>query len=347
MSGQLFHPSAWTADQFRAKGLRIFNLRSRHLRVLEMAARLSWEELSVERNPLRTEWIGEIENDILAWRHEVEDAAGVVCIRGFPIEYLDQVSLGKMFFAVSTCFGKPLPQSGCGDYIGIVENTHGSDPRSRAYKNNLALNMHTDRCDVIGMLWIRNAATGGETKLASSLAVYDHIRRSNPRALRHLRVGFPMHRFSDRSIPGKVLTDRPVPIFSNVGATPTVVYLRAYIKLAVDEGYYRISSVEAESLDLFDAAANSQKYQVSWLPKPGDGLFINNCTLLHGRTAFEDHGDGSSGRLLIRTWLANPTRPAVDAVREYKESFSVDSKQEGSYYQGPGYSLDLPLDKWY
>jgi hypothetical protein len=156
-----------------------------------------------------------------------------------------------------------------------------------------------------------------------------------------------MHRFGDQSESGRVLTDASVPIFSSKSGWPTVVYLRAYIKLAVDEGHYEISTEAVDSLDSFDSIANQAEFQLSWLPDPGDVFFINNCLLLHGRAAFEDRVGAGIKRNLVRVWLGLPGRPAVEPVRQYKRPFMFKNGIGDSYYRGPGYHKSTNLQKWY
>lgn len=40
--------------------------------------------------------------------------------------------------------------------------------------------------------------------------------------------------------------------------------------------------------------------------EPGDLLMLNNYTVLHSRTDFEDHEDPASTRLLYRLWISIP-----------------------------------------
>ena len=52
--------------------------------------------------------------------------------------------------------------------------------------------------------------------------------------------------------------------------------------------------------------------------RPGDAYIANNYTVLHSRTAFEDHADTDRRRYLLRLWLkADDGRPVVDAVRRF------------------------------
>jgi len=43
--------------------------------------------------------------------------------------------------------------------------------------------------------------------------------------------------------------------------------------------------------------------------EPGDLQFLNNRTVMHGRTAFEDFDEIDRKRLMLRIWLKMPDWP--------------------------------------
>ena len=70
--------------------------------------------------------------------------------------------------------------------------------------------------------------------------------------------------------------------------------------------------------------------------EPGEGIFFNNCTMLHTRTAFEDHPDPARKRHLLRLWLMlDGRRPLVPAVHAYKGTTGIAGQSHRStYYTG-------------
>jgi alpha-ketoglutarate-dependent taurine dioxygenase len=74
----------------------------------------------------------------------------------------------------------------------------------------------------------------------------------------------------------------------------------------------RLTPLQLEALNIFDALANSPKMSFSMRLAPGDMQFVYNHALLHDRTAFED--DSAAKRHLLRVWLALPDdRPLPEA----------------------------------
>ena len=119
------------------------------------------------------------------------------------------------------------------------------------------------------------------------------------------------------------VTEKPIPIFSVCEGYPNVIFIRGYIDLALDEGYYELSQLETDMM-----------------LDPGEATFTNNCVLLHKRTAFEDGNTEETRRHLLRLWLANPERPSTREVQAHKTDRGITKLEgRGTYYKGrgPGY----------
>ena len=54
--------------------------------------------------------------------------------------------------------------------------------------------------------------------------------------------------------------------------------------------------------------------------KPGDLQIMNNNTVFHSRTAYEDYADADKKRLLYRLWIA---RKSLRSYRKVGMSFTV------------------------
>ena len=70
--------------------------------------------------------------------------------------------------------------------------------------------------------------------------------------------------------------------------------------------------------------------------EPGEAIFFNNCTMLHRRTAFADHGEPAMKRHLLRLWLMlDGGRPLSPAVHAYKGTRGIEGRADRStYYTG-------------
>ena len=200
-----------------------------------------------------------------------------------------------------------------------------------------ALNLHTDRCDHIGMLCIRPALHGGMSGYASALTIHNEILRERPDLVEPLAKGYFHHRFGEQADGEPPVTAQRIPVFSVTDGVPSVIYIRGYIDLAVEEGEVELSDAEAEALDYFDAVANRPDVRLNFRLEPGELNFTNNCLLLHTRTAFEDSDDPAQRRHLMRLWLSEDRRPMAPGVLLHKGRAGIEKREGGgTFYSGPG-----------
>ena len=69
--------------------------------------------------------------------------------------------------------------------------------------------------------------------------------------------------------------------------------------------------------------------------EPGELLFVNNCLILHTRTAFEDSADPALRRHLLRLWLRQDERPASEGALAHKGKAGIEKQNgKGTYYIG-------------
>jgi hypothetical protein len=334
------HPAGWRASELGDPESFAVHLESRHLDALDAAVHVSKREgTPVESLTLESFPLDGIASDIEDWRHELTLGRGLLLLRGFPVGAYDVEDMGRMFMGLGTHFGLPVSQNNLGEKLGHVTNVGDKDRRERAYRNSRALNLHTDRCDYIGMLCLQKAHAGGVSGYASAVAVHNEILATRPELLEPLYAGYHLHRFGEQPPGEPPITRSPVPVFSSVDGFFNVVYIRGYIDLAVEEGLCALDDRAMQALDYFDDIANRPEFRLDMLLEPGDATITNNCLLLHRRTAFEDHGDAARKRHLLRLWLVDDTRPAVPAVRSHKNREGIGRVAgRGTYYAGPGFA---------
>jgi hypothetical protein len=73
---------------------------------------------------------------------------------------------------------------------------------------------------------------------------------------------------------------------------------------------------ELAVIDTFEVVAKRPELMLEFTLQPGEAYFINNYTILHARTAFDD-GDApeDARRHLLRLWLDAPIRPVHPYIR--------------------------------
>ena len=143
---------------------------------------------------------------------------------------------------------------------------------------------------------------------------------------------------SANSPPGEPpVTRDPIPVFSVADGVPGVVYIRGYIDLAVEEGHVSLSDLELEALDYFDEVSERPDIRLDLALEPGELTLVNNCLLLHTRTAFEDADDPALKRHFLRLWLREDGRPMAPGVLLHKGHGGIQERAiKSTYYRGPG-----------
>ena len=224
-----------------------------------------------------------------------------------------------MHFGIGTHFGAAMSQSVMGDTLGHVVNVGGKDPKERAYRNSTELDMHTDACDVVAMMCLQKAQSGGYSGYVSAISIYNEILERRPDLLPVLFEGFQYHRFGEEAPGQSPVTEDRIPVFSFREGLLSVNYLRSYIEMAAEFLNTPLTPQQVEALDLVDEISIDAKFALKFITRPGDAVFFNNLTILHNRTAFEDSPIESEKRHFLRLWLvAYEQRPVIDKLRIYE-----------------------------
>jgi len=330
------HPGAWRA---RDVGKADFSLQleTRHLDALDSALQSARQKTGNAEQITRDDFsLHAIEDDIRRWREQVMFQSGIIIFKGFPVDYYSKEEMGMIHFGLGTHFGNAMSQSVMGDRLGHVVNVGGKDPKERAYRNSTELDMHTDACDIVAMMCLQKAKTGGYSGYVSALSIYNEILRRAAELMPVLMEGFHYHRFGEEAPGQSPVTEEKIPVFSFRDDYLSVNYLRSYIEMAAQEMESPLSRQQLEALDLFDEIALDDSFALKFVTEPGEAVFFNNLTVLHNRSAFEDSDLPAEKRHLMRLWLVahEPRRPVIDSLRIY-EGRGID-KQEGksTYFEG-------------
>lgn len=321
------HPGAWRASDFASKDDLAIDLEPRDRRALEEALQrtlergLGIDELDAVRFPL-----ADIAEDVAAILAEVQRGRGLALLRGFPIEGYSEDEIGLMYFGLGCHFGAAVSQSVMGDRLGRVTDMSWDDPNERAYRNRMALPLHTDINEIIAMLSLRTAKVGGASQYASALAVHNEMLARRRDLLPHLYEGFPYHRRGEEG-PGQApVTPYDVPLFSQRDGFVSCRYIDSYMEAAAKELGVPMPAPLLEAVAYFADTAQRDDFRLDFVIEPGELVMQNNFVVLHGRSAFED--DPAARRVLLRLWLdVTDGRPVVPEVAIY-EGDSI-ARQEG------------------
>jgi len=249
---------------------------------------------------------------------EVLNGRGFVLVRTLPIRRWTRRQAVLAFLGIGVHLGRLRMQNADGHLLGHVRDLGRSsdDPETRIYQTRERQTFHTDSCDVVGLLCLRVAKSGGLSSLVSSMTIFNEMRRRRPDLVRVLLDPIETDRRGEVHEGGKPYFT--IPVFNWHQDLLSTIYQRQYIESARRFiGVNPLSALQIEALDLFDELANDAALNLNMELQPGDMQFVHNHTILHDRTAFEDFPEPERKRHLLRLWLAPPNaRPLPEIFAE-------------------------------
>jgi hypothetical protein len=294
---------------------------------------LGWEEMAAADFPLPA--FAPLADDI---RGELEDGSGLVLLQGLDPSRYSLADLKLVYAGLCRHLGTLVYSNRSGEVMreirdvtkdapadydigaryGALRESGGSDVFLSSYARTLTsreLRFHTDRCDVVGLFCIRQAAQGGVSKLCSSPAVHNTMLERRPELCTALYDNLWRSRFGEEDA-----TDRssyPLPVWGIEGGKFTSHYSRTFVEAAQRRPAAevpRLTAAQTEALDLLHELAEELCFEMTFAP--GDIQLVNNHVIYHARTAFADDAAQGADRLLLRLWMAMRNSRALPAGHE-------------------------------
>ncbi|HVM77577.1 MAG TPA: TauD/TfdA family dioxygenase [Stellaceae bacterium] len=276
------------------------------------------------------------------FRREVVHGRGFILLRGLPVEDRPVSAAATAYWGVGTYFGRARSQNSRGHLLGHVrsEGLSAADPHVRHYQTSERQTFHVDSCDVVGLLCLKIAKRGGESKITSSVTIYNRMLAERPDLLAGLFKPIPVDRRGEVPEGAKPYFDMPV--FNEHLGYLSVFYMRPNIETAQRfPEARRLTKEEIEALDYFDALADDPQLRLDMVLAPGDMQFLHNHTVLHDRTAYEDYPEKERRRHLLRLWLSAPdARPLPDSFA-LRYGSTVIGDRGGIICRGPRVAVEL------
>jgi hypothetical protein len=323
-SGDLQGSCVWTGAEMRQNQRWLKQIPDGLLRRIDAALEnvndLQWHEVT-RRNftlPDAAAFFDEV-------REELESGSGMVKLCGLDVTRYNQEQLRRLWYGLGCHLGTPMYQNCRGELMrdirdegmGVGAKLYGAtvDASGKQFLSSGArtlsagqLRFHTDRCDVVGLLCVRQASEGGVSKLASSAAVYNEILKRRPDLHALLCKSIPRSRFGEEAGGEYVAYD--LPVFGVRDGKLTSHFSLTYIESAqLLPGVRKLTDAEQEAIQMLLELAQEVCFEMRFAP--GDIQLLNNHVIYHGRTAFKDDADTGQDRLLMRLWLSVPNSRAL------------------------------------
>ena len=308
------HPAAWRGDELCSRpewSLRFTGAELEEL--LTVAGQIDFRvdaPIEKDREPATLPLLWP---KLATVQQQLEHGSGVVRLLGFPAESVSEDLAKRAMWCICRQVGTPISQSATGERMfsvrdaGFAEN----DSRARGPNTRKKLSFHTDRCDVIAFLCYRQAMSGGENDIVSSVTLYNEMLRGDQQLVETLMESYLYKRHNvDR---GNALPYVEQPIFSVYRGHFAANLLRVLIERAYAMPETPdMSEPQKAALDTLEATAERPELRVTFRQEAGDILFLNNFVTFHRRTEFVDHVEPVNKRHLLRVWLSMPNSRPLD-----------------------------------
>lgn len=258
------------------------------------------ETMSLEQFPLASlhEVIDKINTDL-------SGGVGFVLLHGFPVDAMTEEEVQIAYYGLGMHLGIPVRQNSNSELLSHIrdDRTEQNGQIKRLYRTRERQDFHTDAADIIGLLCMHKAKSGGESKIVSSTTLYSEMMRRHPDLVDELRV--PMHwDKQDEHKDGEQPWFTLPPIF-DLNGEARIFYVGWYIRNAERwPEVPRLTEKQLEAMELLESIANDSEFHLEMSFEPGDIQFLNNGRILHAREAYEDWEDPEQRRHLLRLWLA-------------------------------------------
>ena len=309
-------PEAWLGSEMARSTDWIFSVPPRAIVEMDAALRglerrgLAWPHFGCADFPLPT-----FSRDLSSVLEQLENGRGFVLLREFPVDRYTAEELKNLYWGIGAHLGNARYQNAKGELIGLVRDeyrlygdvqevpadlTLGRSSRSKA-RSSGPLRFHTDRCDVVTLLCVRQARAGGLSRIVSAVSVANAIRSRRPDLHALLCQDYWRSRQGEEA--GGERQVYALPLFATHQGKFTTQYSRTFVEAAQKlAGVPRLTAAQNEALDLHAAVCEELAFTMEL--RPGDLQLLNNHVIYHGRTAYEDENGTDRDRLLLRLWLA-------------------------------------------
>lgn len=267
-------------------------------------------------------------DDVVA---ELIDGWGFVCLSALDADRYDDDDLTLLYWGIGLHLGDPWPQNKHGHVLGDVTDQGKTlaDPDFRGNElGGVALDYHCDGADLVGLLCLRTAKSGGLSCVANAVAIHNRMVREEPELAAALYEDLPYDARGEQKAGGRPYYT--LPGFTEHAGRLFVRAIPGYIAASQRHpDAPRLTEAQKAALKRLVALANDPDMNVYMDLRPGQMQFINNFHVLHGRTAYEDDPANGYKRHLKRLWLAThrltdrPTRFRTPTSSHWVEKRSV------------------------
>lgn len=337
-------PRAWTRADLENDSSWIHPLSQKEIEDLEMglhavlATGKSEFELSAADFPL-TPATDKLLKTII---QSTQSNYGVCLVRGFPVDKWTPAEMRTLFWSMGLRMGVPRPQGKPSHFVSNVRDDGGvyRSGTGRGYNTNSKLDFHSDGSDVVGLMCLQVAKSGGSSLISSSMSAFNELKKVRPDLAEVLQQPFYFGR------QGEQAAEEPAYYQASIVGFKDGQFACRHIRNHITGAQIsfpdvpRLTPLQTEALDKFDELLGREDLCYHMYLQKGDFQFLNNHVNLHARTEYEDFEEPEKRRHLLRLWLSIPNAHALpDLWRDaYKD---VDTRAVRGGFRGANITPEI------
>lgn len=238
--------------------------------------------------------------EIAEWRERIVSGPGFIVVRGLPVETLSTAEAEMAFWGLGHHLGVPGAQNPDQELLGHVRDYQEDDGNVRLYRTAANIEFHCDAADVVGLLCLAQAKSGGQSRIVSTGWLYNEVLAAEPSLAPVLFAPFRLDGRGEHRPGTPPYSELPPCAFAD-GQLRTF-YHSEYMRSVERHDGVVLTPAQRQLLDLYDERGADSDVQLEMWLAPGDMQFLSNHTIAHARTAYED--DPERPRHLLRLWLS-------------------------------------------
>lgn len=290
------HPSAWVRAP---KETFLRQLGDAEIDALErlVAATRHRKPLEVTRDEFDAPEVRGLAAEVM---RELRDGHGLMVISGLAPERFSPEDYERIYWGLGTHIGKASVQNALGDFMGYVEeepdpdNPYDPNTRGRGYRSSAPAGFHTDTREVVGLMCVERAESGGESVMASVASIHNDFVRNHPELLDAMYEGYYCVLG-----PRQEVTPEKSPVFGFIDGRLSIWCQFKTMRDAAERRGEQFPPALDAAISYFYERA--EENAAEFVLEPGEIFIWNNRNQVHGRRGFKN--SETRRRLLLRIWL--------------------------------------------
>lgn len=253
-------------------------------------------------------------------RVRVKEGIGFAILDRLPMERWTGNAIRSISWMINDLVATPMMQKAKGARLYDVRDTGATLQHGiRRSVTNLEQEFHTDGSwlaltpDIMGLVCVNQAPQGGMSRAASLVTAHDELLETAPDLLERLYENFYWDRQAEHGGNEDLTTWRPV--FERHGERLMVRYYDDYIRNGYRLMKMPMDLMGNDALNAMRRIVERPENCIEFRLEPGQIEFLDNQTVSHGRTAFEDAPKTPAPRHMLRFWLRSGGEIELDAER--------------------------------